>query len=336
VAPAHAAGAVDVTVTNPDGQTADLPGGFTYTTAAFTILPAVGSTAGGTTVTLTGNSFQTGATVSFGGVVVTPVSVSAPLQITAKTPPRSASGLVDVIVKNPDGTQLTVSQGFDYEPAPTTVFISTGFEDGTQGGFGTNGSSVTVTTEAAHTGTQSVKCAGTHSELQFGYGTNPPVTETNGLYQRWYQMVLAETITDSASGQIKMLLNRLNSGSGQPGWLMNGIGSQFNSNPEGEYTAYQDSNVVKLPGTHTHVVLQPLQWYEIETWFKRVNGIGYVKLWIDGQLKMETSSSAMGSDLPGDSLTWRFGISYTQGTSGPLVMYLDDAEAANGFIEAVP
>jgi hypothetical protein len=51
---------------------------------------------------------------------------------------------------------------------------------------------------------------------------------------------------------------------------------------------------------------------------------------------MDTSSSAMGSDLPGDSLTWRFGISYTQGTSGPLVMYLDDAEAANGFIEAVP
>jgi hypothetical protein len=125
ITPAHAAATVDVTVTNPGGQTATLPSSFTFSTAAFAILPEVGSTAGGTGVTLTGSNFnfQSGATVLFGGVAAASVTVTPPTQITAVTPAQPTPVLADVTVKNPDGTQSTLTQGFDYEPAPTTTYV---------------------------------------------------------------------------------------------------------------------------------------------------------------------------------------------------------------------
>ena len=65
--PAHAAGAVSVTVTNPDAQAATLASAFTYIAAAPTIsgvTPTSGPTAGGTALTITGTNFVGGATVT--------------------------------------------------------------------------------------------------------------------------------------------------------------------------------------------------------------------------------------------------------------------------------
>ncbi len=75
---AHAAGAVNVVVTNTDAQAGTLTNGYTYTNPAPTvtsITPTSGTTAGGTSVTITGTGFLTGATVSLGGTAATNVTV---------------------------------------------------------------------------------------------------------------------------------------------------------------------------------------------------------------------------------------------------------------------
>src|SRR5208283_4716494 len=62
--PADSAGAVTVTV-NSGGQSATLPGGFTFSTASppsiTSVSPSAGPTAGGTAVTITGTNFLAGA-----------------------------------------------------------------------------------------------------------------------------------------------------------------------------------------------------------------------------------------------------------------------------------
>src|SRR5262249_1608905 len=88
--------------------------------------PASGTTAGGTTVTVTGTGFQTGAGVSFGGASATGIAVNSATSITATTPPHS-SGSVNVVVTNPDNQTGTLSGGFTYTaaaPAPTVSSVS--------------------------------------------------------------------------------------------------------------------------------------------------------------------------------------------------------------------
>ena len=90
--PAHSAGAVTVVVTNPDGQVASVPNGFTFVAppTVTTVSPVSGPSAGGTAVTLTGTDFTTGATVTFGGVAATNVMVVSATSITLTTPAHAA------------------------------------------------------------------------------------------------------------------------------------------------------------------------------------------------------------------------------------------------------
>ncbi|MBC8462202.1 MAG: proprotein convertase P-domain-containing protein [Deltaproteobacteria bacterium] len=78
------------------------------------ISPEIGQISGGDEVTITGNYFQDGATVTIGGNPAEVVSVSE-IQITAKTPP-GALGITDVVVTNPDGDSSTLLRGFAYIP----------------------------------------------------------------------------------------------------------------------------------------------------------------------------------------------------------------------------
>ncbi len=126
--PAHAAGAVNVLVTNPDNQSGSLTNGYTYTApppAAPTltsISPNSGSTGGGTSVTLTGTNFTSGASVSFGGAAATNVNVVSSSTITALTPSHSA-GAVNVVVTNSDGQSGTLANGYTYVSSPPTETI---------------------------------------------------------------------------------------------------------------------------------------------------------------------------------------------------------------------
>jgi hypothetical protein len=123
--PAHAAGLVDVVVTNPDTQSATGTSLFTYV-AAPTVTgtsPTSGPAAGGTTAMITGTGFVAGATVMIGGTATSGVGFVSPTSLIAVTPAHTA-GLVDVVVTNPDTQTGTGSSLFTYIAAPTLSAIS--------------------------------------------------------------------------------------------------------------------------------------------------------------------------------------------------------------------
>jgi hypothetical protein len=125
--PAGTAGARDVQVTNPNGQSATRTGGFTYTAVAAPTLTAVsptsGPTAGGTTITLTGSNFVSGATVRVGGTSATNVMFVSTTQLTARTPAGTA-GARDVQVTNPDGQSATRTGAFSYTGSTATPTLT--------------------------------------------------------------------------------------------------------------------------------------------------------------------------------------------------------------------
>ena len=82
------------------------------------ITPVSGSTDGGTTVTVRGNGFLAGSTVTVGGVAATGAVVAGPTALTAVTGAH-ATGLADVTVTIPGPQSATLAQGFFYAPPPT-------------------------------------------------------------------------------------------------------------------------------------------------------------------------------------------------------------------------
>ena len=118
VTPAHSAGAADVVVTNPDGQSATLPAGFTFVAPPppfriTSVAPAEGPTRGGTEIVIHGSGFESGATVTLGGTAAANVRVVDSNTIVAITRPRD-KGVVDVVVTNPGGSAVTLPNGYRY------------------------------------------------------------------------------------------------------------------------------------------------------------------------------------------------------------------------------
>jgi hypothetical protein len=110
--PAQVAGATDVVVTNMDFATgiidsgsgsSTLAQGFTFVLAPSitNVTPSSGTVSGGTTVTITGTNFESGAQVLVGGqeAVVHSLNINT---ITAVVP-ANAAGTSPVVVQNPDG-----------------------------------------------------------------------------------------------------------------------------------------------------------------------------------------------------------------------------------------
>jgi type IV pilus assembly protein PilY1 len=179
---------------------------------------STGYETGGTSVTITGTGFLTGAKVLFGTKEATDVVVVSATQITCKTP--AGTGTVNVTVTNTDATTGTKAAGFTYEAEPsaapdvvsispengptaggTTVTITgTGFQSGAKVYFGTNEATNVVVVSAtqitcktpAGSGTVNVKVENPDSQSDtlvniFTYSTvtpNPTVTKVtpdNGL-----------------------------------------------------------------------------------------------------------------------------------------------------------
>ena len=102
---------VDVIVTNPDGASAQKS--FTWTVPSPSIAslsPSTGTRSGGTLVTIRGGGFSTAvpASVSFGGVAATEVTVVDAVTLTARTPAHGP-GRVDVAITTTKGS--TTSAG---------------------------------------------------------------------------------------------------------------------------------------------------------------------------------------------------------------------------------
>ncbi len=115
LSPAGDPGAADVVWTNPDGQVALIPGGFSYAAAprVDAVDPAVGPVGGGTIVTVAGDHFADGARVRIGGADATSVVFLSAQVLSCRTPAGS-EGAADLTVINPDGQSNTLPGGFTY------------------------------------------------------------------------------------------------------------------------------------------------------------------------------------------------------------------------------
>ena len=124
--PAGAAGSVEVVVTNPDSKSDTLAGGFTYIEPPPTLTrvePNSDVVTGGAAVTIIGENFQDGVTVTIGGRGASSVIFVSPTELTVKVP-AGAAGSVEVVVTNPDGKSGTLTGGFTYiEPPPTLTRV---------------------------------------------------------------------------------------------------------------------------------------------------------------------------------------------------------------------
>ncbi len=209
-APAGTAGAaVTVTVTAPGGAASVGSPQFTYATAptVSAVNPTVGPTAGGTSVTISGTGFVSGATVRFGSNAATNVVVAGASTITA-TAPAGTAGAVNVTVTVPAGTSAVVSADqFTYGTTPTVSALNpvagptaggtpvtitgTGFVSGATVHFGpTAATNVVVVSATTITATAPAGAAGavnvtvttptgtsaTGPANQFTYDTPPTVT----------------------------------------------------------------------------------------------------------------------------------------------------------------
>jgi hypothetical protein len=110
--PAHATGAADVVVTNMNPATgvidtgsgsSTLTGGYSFVVAPSisNVTPSSGTVSGGTTVTIKGTNFVSGAQVLVGGQQAVVQSLTS-TSITAVVP-ANAAGTSPVAVVNPDG-----------------------------------------------------------------------------------------------------------------------------------------------------------------------------------------------------------------------------------------
>ncbi|MDA0301551.1 MAG: IPT/TIG domain-containing protein [Chloroflexi bacterium] len=127
-APANVAGPSTITIVNPSGERVTRASGYTYegTVTVDTMLPGGGPTAGGATVTISGNGFAPGASVTFGGTAATSVTVVNPTQIVAVAPPNSA-GSQGVRVTNANGATNLQAPNYTYgPPSGATVPTLTG------------------------------------------------------------------------------------------------------------------------------------------------------------------------------------------------------------------
>lgn len=88
------------------------------------ITPTAGAYMGGTSVTLTGTEFASGATVRFGSELATNVNVSSATTITLTTPTYPFTDLVDVTVTNPNGHYAKAVDAFDFRAPPALYQVT--------------------------------------------------------------------------------------------------------------------------------------------------------------------------------------------------------------------
>lgn len=128
--PEHPSGdvTVPVVVTTPVGPSD--PVNYTYDPAPIpapvitTVSPDEGTTAGGTTVTITGEHFSGATSVTFGGAAAPYVAIDSDTQITVTTPSHGA-GSVGVVVETPGGASNAVPYAYSANvPTPPPVACS--------------------------------------------------------------------------------------------------------------------------------------------------------------------------------------------------------------------
>ncbi len=99
-----------------------------------TVSPSQGSKAGGDSITLAGDGFQSGAQIMVGDQLATNVIFVNGQTLQFTTPANSAGGSVRVMVINPDGQFYNLDNGFTYVAGPPQVNSISPQEGSTTGG----------------------------------------------------------------------------------------------------------------------------------------------------------------------------------------------------------
>ena len=118
------AGFADVAVSHPLGGQGVLPRGYQYVPPPVVdgVIPPEGPDFGGQQVTVTGENFQDGATVTVGGQVCSDVQVISGSEIRCVVP-AGTPGAADVTVQNPDGQEGTLPGGYYYNGPPLVLGV---------------------------------------------------------------------------------------------------------------------------------------------------------------------------------------------------------------------
>ncbi|SNS18453.1 IPT/TIG domain-containing protein [Anaerovirgula multivorans] len=124
-APEGSAGAVDVKVINPDGESGTLEDGFTYTEppkppepTITSITPNNGEVETSLSVDIKGTNFASGSKVYIGSTQCVGFYYYNSSRLRVLYPKSSVAGPVDVTVVNPDGQSVTLTDGFVYNEKP--------------------------------------------------------------------------------------------------------------------------------------------------------------------------------------------------------------------------
>ncbi len=163
--PAHAVGAVNVVVTNVGPQSGTLTNGYTYSVttpapAVTSISPNSGTTSGGTSVTISGTGFLSGAKVTMGGTPATNVAVVNSGSITA-TSPTHASGAVDVVVTNSDNQSGKLPSGYSYSAGGQSLDLVVPSGDASSATVTAGqAASYTLSIQGSNTGSATLSCTG--------------------------------------------------------------------------------------------------------------------------------------------------------------------------------
>ncbi len=194
VAPAGAIGTVDVTVTSPGGgatSTTSSADEYTYDPAptVTAVSPDSGPAAGGTSVTIAGTGFVSGARVNFGAVAASSVTFVSSTELSAVAPAEAAD-LVGIHVITPGGVSTSSSADYYVFGPPTITSINpeagpisggntvtikgTGFVSDAHVSFGSSpASSVTYVGPTELTAVAPAEAAGTADiQVTTGGGTN--------------------------------------------------------------------------------------------------------------------------------------------------------------------
>lgn len=167
-APAGQAGPVDVSITNPDGQSSTVEGGFNYRPSPLvqSVNPTEAPTDGGKQVQVFGQAFERTSKVYFGSTPADSVTFVGTTLLIAQSP-RHAAGVVEVVVANSDGQEGVLANAFTFRAPPTLSAVLPG------GGPVTGGTIAAITGLAFRPGAK-VLFDGT--EVPTGYGDDQTLT----------------------------------------------------------------------------------------------------------------------------------------------------------------
>jgi hypothetical protein len=234
------------------------------TPTVISVSPSSGTIAGGTSVTITGTAFQTGAAVTTGGAACTGVTLVGSTQITCTTPAH-AVGVVSIVVTNPDSTTATFTGAYQFidpnAPLPAPVLSSISPSSGFTTGFTTvtlTGSNfftgATVSVDGTSCGSTTVLSATSISCQPAAHAAGAvSVTVTNtdtqvSAQSVSYTYVLAPTYTQLESDILSPICSSCHGGSGGLFVLVYSSISTFVTpgNPSGS-TLYQEVSSNAMP-----------------------------------------------------------------------------------------